>query len=208
MSHLEYLIGFGLAGDFGRFRAADPLDLVRGGRVVVRSERGVELGWVLRPAGERLGRFLGSAGVGALLRAAGADDEEQALRMQRRAGELLERGGQVLEEKGMPAALLDAEVLLDGEHAVLHVTRWDEADLRELVRPLSTAFELSISLSELGGPVKAAGGCGSCGEGGCGSCGEGGGCGSSCSAGVRPEEVREYFAGLRDKMEQRRVPLL
>src|SRR5438105_3446953 len=116
MSQLEYLIGFGLAGDFGRFRADGPLDLVRGSRVVVGSDRGVELGWVLRPAGERLGRFLGSAGVGALLRPAGADDEEQALRMQRRAGELLERGGQVLQEKGLPAALLDAEVLLDGEH--------------------------------------------------------------------------------------------
>jgi cell fate regulator YaaT (PSP1 superfamily) len=207
MPHLEYLIGFGLAGDFGRFRSPAALELRRGQRVVVRSERGVEMGQVLRPAGERHARWMPNTSVGTLLRPATSDDEEQTRRLAARAGDLLARGTQLIEEQALPVALLDAEILLDGKDAILHHVRWQECDIRELVRPLSREFDLSLSLSDLGTPPVPQDdpGCGSCGSGGCGSCGEGGGCGS-CSAG-RPEDVRAHFAELRERME-RRVTLL
>jgi cell fate regulator YaaT (PSP1 superfamily) len=207
MQHAEYLVGYGVTGDFGRFRADAALSLPRGSRVVIRGERGLELGQVLRRATDRTARFLGSGSVGELLRPAGPDDEEQSRRMQQRGAKLLRRGGEQIEQLGIPVALLDVEVLLTGTHAVLHVVRWGECDLRELVRPLSVEFELSISLIEVGAPAqphKEAHGCGSCGSGGCGS--GSGGCGSGCGV-ARPEEVSAYFAGLREKME-RRVPLL
>ncbi len=205
MDHAEYLVGFGLAGDFGRFLASAPLLLRRGARVVVRSERGLELGQVLRPAGERHSRLLGGVVAGELLRQAGPEDEEMARRMAERAALLLARGEQLVAEQGLPAALVDAEVLLDGVQAVLHVIRWGECDLRELVRPLSTELGLSIRLDELGAPPAGEEhGCGSCGSGGCGSCGSG--CGSGCGV-ARPEEVSAYFAALREQMD-RRVPLL
>jgi hypothetical protein len=89
--------------------------------------------------------------------------------------------------------------------AVVHHVCWGEADLRELVRPLSRELGLSVTLTNVGRPVEQ--GCGSCGEGGCGSCGSGGGgCGSSCGS-VSAEEVRAHFAALREQME-RRVSLL
>jgi cell fate regulator YaaT (PSP1 superfamily) len=209
MAHMEYLVGFGLTGDFGRFRASGLLDLPRGSRVVIRSERGVEVGQVLRPATERAARFLGQAQVGELLRPAGPDDEEQSRQMRQRAAKLLSRGGMLAQEQGFPVALLDAEVLLAGTRAVLHIVRWGECDLRELVRPLSVEFGLSITLVELGAPAEVheeGHGCGSCGSGGCGSCGSGG-CGTGCGV-ARPEEVSAYFAELREKMERRRVSLL
>ena len=206
MEHAEYLVSFGLAGDFGRFRAAAPLSLRRGSRVVIRGERGLELGSVLRPASARASRWLGEKAVGELLRPAGPDDEEQSRQMRLCSDRLLQRGGELADEQEFPVTLLDAEVLLDGRHAVLHVVRWGECDLRELVRPLSVELELSISVVEMGAPVEAHDehGCGNCGSGGCGSCGSG--CASGCGI-ARPEEVSAYFAGLREKME-RRVPLL
>jgi cell fate regulator YaaT (PSP1 superfamily) len=207
MPHAEYLVSFGLTGDFGRFRAAGPLSLRRGAPVVIRGARGLEMGQVLRSASERAARWLGGADLGELLRPAGPDDEEVARRMGRRAADLLDRAGRLAEERGLPVAVVDAEVLLDGAHAGLHVVRWDDADLRELVRPLSVEFELSISLVELAAPVAAQSGhgCGDCGAGGCGSCGSGG-CGTGCGV-ARPEEVSAYFAELRERME-RRVSLL
>ena len=209
MANADYLVTFGLAGDFGRFRAGMALDLRRGSRVVVRTERGLELGQVLRSATDRHARFMPGAAVGELLRRAGPDDEAQARRMKERAALLLERGEARIAEQGIPVALLDAEVLLDGQHALLHLVRWGECDLRELVRPLSVEMELAITPAERGAPAPAeAPGCGDCGSGGggCGDCGSGGGCGTGCGS-ARPEEVTAYFAELREKME-RRVPLL
>jgi hypothetical protein len=202
MEHAEYLVSFGLAGDFGRFRSAVAPALRRGSRVVIRSERGVELGQVLRAATPRHARFMPEAAVGELLRPAGPDDEEQARRMLQQAALLLQRGAALVEKSGFPAVLLDAEVLLDGLHALLHVVRWGECDLRELVRPLSADLGLAITLAEVAAPAQEHG----CGSGNCGNCGSGGGCGSGCGV-ARPEEVSAYFAELREKME-RRVPLL
>src|SRR4051812_8376905 len=107
MAHAEYLVGFGLSGDFGRFRAGDALSLRRGCRVVIRSERGLELGSVLRPASDRAARFLGQTEVGELLRPAGPDDEEQSRQMTRRAARLLERGATLAAELGFAVTLLD-----------------------------------------------------------------------------------------------------
>jgi hypothetical protein len=201
MEHAEYLVGFGLTGDFGRFRAAGPLSLRRGSRVVIRSERGLELGQVLRPASDRAARLMAGTAPGELLRPAGPDDEAQAQQMDRQSAQLLERGNARAEVLGFPLALLDAEVLLDGTHAVLHAVRWGPCDVRELVSSLSVEFALSIALDELAAPAEKHG-CGDCGSGGCGSCGSGGGCGTGCGV-ARPEEVSAYFAELREKMERR-----
>jgi hypothetical protein len=208
MEHPEYILGYGLAGDFGRFRSAAPLGLSRGERAVIRTDRGVEIGQVLRPARPRHAVFLPNTTVGQLLRPVNPNDEEREARMTVRAGELLAHGAELIESLLLPLGLLDAEVLLDGEHALLHYLHWGECDIRELVSRMSRRFDVQIVLIDRTAPAIAEDhGCGNCGSGGgCGSCGSGGGCGSCGSS--KPEEVQAYFAGLREKMEQRRVPLL
>src|SRR5262245_43072209 len=166
MARTDYLVSCGLAGDVAPYRAGHPLALPRGERVVVRGLRGLELGEILRPASEQHIRHFGKPGE--LLRPAGEEDLASARAAVRRAWALLERGGAVARGLGMPVELLDAEVLLGGEDATLVCLRWGECDLRDLVRPLSSEFGLSLTLSGLTAP--SAGGCG---EGGCGSCGSG-----------------------------------
>ena len=212
MPHLDCLVSYGTGGDFGRFRARAPLELRRGRRVVVRTPRGVEVGRVLRPSDDRVARWLPNTSVGELLRLTTDDDEQHARRLAARSGELLARGGQLIERMALPLALIDAEVLFDGKNAVLHEVRWQPCDVRELVRPLSAEFDLVITLADLSAPVAEDHedhGCGSCGSGGCGSCSSGG-CGSCGAAGVpapAAEDVMAHFAALRERME-RRVPLL
>jgi cell fate regulator YaaT (PSP1 superfamily) len=208
VSELEYLVGYGLQGDFGRFRSGAALSCRRGDRVVVRSPRGLEIGDVLRPGTPRLARHLPNTTLGHLLRLATADDKQTARQLSGRGRALLERGRALLAELDLPLELIDAEVLLDGQSAVLHHVRWADADVRPFVSTLARTFDLRITLADLTRPHAEAEqhGCGreGCGSGGCGSCGSGG-CGTCGSA--SPAEVQAYFAELRRKME-RRTPLL
>ncbi len=205
MDLVEYLVGYGLRGDFGRFRPERPLACPRGARVVVHSPRGVEIGLVLRQATLGHARFLPNTAVGRLLRLCGPDDERQARALEERGNRLLTRAGALAGEWGMPLEVLDAEVLLDGEHAVLHQVRAAACDVRPLVGTLSREFDLQVSLADLAAPPEEEHDCGQCSSGGCGSCGRGGTCGTCGSA--DPRQVQEFFAGLRRQMD-RRQPLL
>ncbi len=208
----EYLVGYGLAGEFGRFHTTRPLRCARGDRVVVHTHRGVEAGHVLRPSAPGHARFLPNTTVGQLLRPFGPDDARAEAALSDRASAVCLRASQLASELGLPVEVLDAEVLLDGEHVVLHHLRWTDCDVRPLVSTLSREFDLHVLLTDLtrdgaslhGEDEDAGHGCGSCTSGGCGSCGSGG-CGS-CSAAAPTD--RAYFAVLREQMERQRTSLL
>lgn len=214
----EYLASFGLSGEFGRFRTATPLRLRRGERVVVRGPRGVEMAEILRPATPQHAHFLPNTSVGQLLRRLTPADEQKASAMRVRAQQLFERGGQLASEMALPLMLLDVEVLLDGEHAVLHQLHGENTDVRPFVSTLSREFAMHITLVELSRDRESAAlderdeqeGCGrpDCGhkeDGGCSTCGSGG-CGSCGSA--QPQDMKLYFAQLREQMERQRTALL
>jgi cell fate regulator YaaT (PSP1 superfamily) len=219
MDGREYLVSFGLTGEFGRFRAAGPLSLRRGERVVVRSSRGMEIAEVLREATPRHAHFLPNTSVGQLLRRLTSEDEQTESARQSRRHELFERGRRLTAELELPLELLDVELLLDGQHAVLHHLRWSDADVRPFVSTLSREFELHITLVDLTGPKETTNpeeeaeehGCGrpNCGkaeDGGCATCGSGGGCGTCGTA--NPPDVELHFAQLREQMERHRTALL
>lgn len=208
MSAVEYLLSYGLQGEFGRFRAAEPLSFRRGDRVVVRSPRGLEVAQVLCSATSRHAHFLPNTTVGPLLRPLTPQDEEALVRQQQRGQQLFERGRHLADELGLPLELLDVEVLLDGAHAVLHLLALTTCDLRPFVSTLSREFDVQITMADLApaeplaepeehgcgreGCGQGAGGCGSCSSGGCSTCGS-----------AHAEEVRAHFAGLREQMERR-----
>jgi cell fate regulator YaaT (PSP1 superfamily) len=205
MDSQEYLVSFGLTGEFGRFRAASPLALRRGERVVVRGPRGVEIAEVLRQATPRHAQFLPNTSVGILLRRLNPEDERAEIHLRDRGQQLFERGRELAAEMEMPLELLDVEMLLDGQHAVLHHLRWTDIDVRPFVSALSREFALHLMLVDLSQPRETAnheeeGG------GGCGSCGSGGGCGT-CGQSIQPK-TDTHFAQLREQMERGRTALL
>jgi hypothetical protein len=214
MDSLEYLLGYGLRGDFGRFRPARPLACRRGDRAVVRSHRGLELAEVLCPARPGHALFLPNTSVGELLRLATPEDEAAQALARRRGQELLGRAGALAAGLGLPLEVLDAEVLLDGKHADLHHLRWAECDVRPLVGTLSREFDLYLTLTDLSGAPAAEEegphGCGKegCGGGNCGSCGSGGGCSTCGVSGVSGGDVKAYFSELRERVERGRTTLL
>lgn len=208
----EYVLAYGVSGEFGRFRPVRPIDAGRGDRAVVRTHRGLEFGEILCVARPGHATFLPNTTVGKLLRLATADDVVAAERMRARAVELFDAARRAVAELVLPLEVLDAEVLLDGEQAVLHHLSWGAFDERDLVSSLASRFDLRVMLHSLKveAPAEEAPGCGKegCGGGNCSSCGSGG-CGTCGSPDAG--ELREYFAGLREQMEQQtagRVPLV
>jgi cell fate regulator YaaT (PSP1 superfamily) len=205
MSEPEYLVGYGRAGDFGRFRPAMPAEYQRGDRVVVRSHQGLEMGEVMCPAISGHTPFLGRTAVGELLRRVTPDDEQAFARLQRFGQDVFERGGQLLDELKLPLEILDVEVLLDERQAVVYYLRWQDCDYRPLVSTLARIFDLGIIMHDLALPGEQAepeaAGCGKpdCGQGhgGCATCATGGGCSiGGCGKGARKEDVAAYLAGL------------
>ena len=189
-SNSEYLLRYGKAGDFGRFRSDAPLPCRRGSRVVVRSHRGQELGQVMRAATDQHASFLADKFVGQILRLATAGDLELAERMQQKSQSLFEDARAIAVELKLPVEILDAEILLDGRQAVLHHLRWEECDPRHLMDRLAQRYHVLVTLQDLAPPATKTeeeqaegtgcglpgchageeGGCGSCSSGGCGTC--------------------------------------
>ncbi len=193
----EYLLSTGLLGELGRYRSA--CDLPRGGRAVVRTPRGLEAGTVLREVTARLAGMMPDTPVGEVVRPLG-DEDAPVLRSRDLAAVAL-----VAHAERLGVALLDAEVLFDGARGVLYHAGMHAEALRPIVRELSREYRLTLGTENLGQSPAASGGCG---EGGCGDggCGSGGGCGT-CGT-TTADDVRDYFAELRGRMETRRVPLL
>lgn len=203
----EYLISYGVLGDFGRFRSSASLDLQRSDAVVARTSRGIELGEVLCPSSSRHIHLLPGHTVGELIRAAGENDLCQAVLQEEQAREIFAAAQELAQGHQLPLEILDVELLLDGEHLILHYVHWKEFDPRDFVSGLSRRFDVQVCLQDLSDPSHngmESDGSQSCGSGGCGSggCGSGGcssgGCGSGgCGSGV---DLQEYFAALREKM--------
>jgi hypothetical protein len=208
----EYLVSHGSAGDFGRFQAAPGLSCARGDRVVIAGRRGVELGVVLCPTTPRQARVLQNTSAGQILRLATADDEQAAERMRQRGQALFEDGRRLALELDESLEVLDVEVSLDGRQAVVQFLGTAACDVDAFAAALAGRHDLFILMQNLAVPVEETRGCGdpNCGRagggGGCTDCASGG-CATGCGAGKA--DMKDYFAHLRAKMEQRNLtPLL
>jgi cell fate regulator YaaT (PSP1 superfamily) len=201
----EYLVSYGTSGEFARFRSTPPGEFQRGDRVVVRSHQGLELGVVLCPAQAEHAPFLSRTALGELLRPVTDFDDKQAQQVERLGQRVFADAQGLARQLELPLEILDIEILLDGQQAIVHHLRQVDCDYRDLVSALSKKYDLHIRMNNLALPKEETIGCGepNCGQltGGCQSCGSGG-C-STCGKGVKKEEVAAHLLALRQLMEQR-----
>jgi hypothetical protein len=207
----EYLVSYGMSGEFARFQPIAPAEFRRGDRVVVRTHQGLELGVVMCPATPEHSPFLSRTALGELLRNVTEVDEKQADEVRRFGQRIFEDARRLTFDLELPLAIVDVEVLLDGQQAIVHHLRQVDCDYRPLVSTLSKRHNLCILMNNLALPKEEIIGCGepNCGQltGGCQSCGSGG-C-STCGKGAKKEDVAAHLLALRQLMEQRnRTPLL
>lgn len=200
MAQGEYLVGYGLCGEFGRFAPAQPLECRPGDRVIIRSRRGVEMGTVLCAVTEGHLRVLAAQPVRPLLRAATAEDEDRQRTLEAMAEQAFRTARELIGTHALPLEVLDVEALQEPPLLVVHYIG-GRCDFRDLVHGLSTKFACHVEMLDLNAlpgdlaPDSEAEVCSVCGSStGCGNngCGKGG-CGS---CGASAEGVARYFAAL------------
>ncbi|MBX3413417.1 MAG: hypothetical protein KF708_12075 [Pirellulales bacterium] len=169
-----HLVRVGANGQIGRFGSSDARHYERGTRVVVRTERGLEVGDVLLPPGART-EALGEESDGTILRRLTVEDELLLARLSRHRAAALHACVRRIEELKLPIALVDVEQLFDGSTLVFHFLGPQVPELDSLMEELAEAYESKVQFRQFAETVTA--GCGP----GCGT-EEGAGCGS-CSTG-------------------------
>jgi cell fate regulator YaaT (PSP1 superfamily) len=122
----------------------------RGQRVVLRTDRGVELGEVLCPASEQSAQYLENPPRGDILREATADDALLAEGLAR-----IQRDGYtaclgLIAERRLQMDLVDVEAILGGERLVFYYVAEKRVDFRELVKDLARIFRTRIEMRQIG----------------------------------------------------------
>jgi cell fate regulator YaaT (PSP1 superfamily) len=147
----RYVVRYGntrLVGEFG----ARGRDVYRRGQaVVVRSDRGQEVGEVLCQATDKTREYLGTTeSRGSILREVGDDDREKLAEQGRREQEAFLGARELVEQFKLQMQLVDVEQLLGGERLVFYYVSEVRVDFRELVKALAGKFMTRIEMRQIG----------------------------------------------------------
>lgn len=145
-----YVVRFGQMRQLGEYAGLRGEDHPRGQRVVVRSDRGAELGEVLCEASERSSAFLENPVKGEILRVASSDDLGMDRVLGSRKQEGFELCSQLIAKRRLQMDLVDVEVILGGERMVFYYLSEKRVDFRDLVKDLARAFQTRIEMRQIG----------------------------------------------------------
>ncbi|MFW6133441.1 MAG: PSP1 domain-containing protein [Planctomycetota bacterium] len=158
---------YGLMGQIGAFRCTGGALPAPGSKVVVRTERGVELATVIarvcdddgpfNVAADRLDTFVKSCGSdypfrrnGKLLRPANQQDLIDHRHLEGSARDESAFCRREIEQLGLEMKLVSVEHLLGGERIIFYFTAESRVDFRELVRRLASQYHTRIEMRQLG----------------------------------------------------------
>jgi cell fate regulator YaaT (PSP1 superfamily) len=134
----------------GEYTGLAGQDHPRGQKVVVRSERGTELGDVLCPASDRTAQFLPNPVQGEILRLATVEDGEQEARLAEERRGFFATCQDLIARRRLQMDLVDIEVIHGRERVVFYYLAEKRVDFRELVKDLARALRTRIEMRQIG----------------------------------------------------------
>jgi cell fate regulator YaaT (PSP1 superfamily) len=146
----SYVVRYGQMRFLGEYSAIPGAEHPRGQRVVVRSDRGTELGEILGPATDRTALFLENPVQGEILRVATSDDLAAERRIADRQAQGLAACREFIGKRRLQMDLVDVEALLGGERMVFYYLAEKRVDFRELVKDLARALQTRIEMRQIG----------------------------------------------------------
>jgi cell fate regulator YaaT (PSP1 superfamily) len=134
----------------GEYEAAEGATYPRWARVVVRSDRGLELGQVLGDAHPRALELLGERTRGQIVRPVNQEDLLQIDRLRQTEIKAFGSCRDFIEQRRLQMELVDVEQLFGGERIVFYFLAEKRVDFRELVKDLARAFQTRIEMRQIG----------------------------------------------------------
>jgi cell fate regulator YaaT (PSP1 superfamily) len=135
----------------GEFVAPPPLEVQRGTKVIVRTERGQETGEVLCPSTPQAIATIPDPTKGEILRAMTSEDvtKQQLIERDIQKAEYAKAVALITAHK-LAMQLVDVEHLFGGERIVFYFLADGRVDFRELVKSMAREFKTRIELRQIG----------------------------------------------------------
>jgi cell fate regulator YaaT (PSP1 superfamily) len=134
----------------GEYEAGAEASFERGQAVIMRSERGLEVGEVLCVATPQAVSMIVEPTRGQLVRVMTDDDRAQAERLRQSQLQEFESCHGFIRERKLQMELVDVEHLFGGERIVFYFLAEKRVDFRELVKDLAREFRTRIEMRQIG----------------------------------------------------------
>lgn len=156
-------------GHIGRFTSLDASRYQRGARVIVRTERGLEVGDVLS-LGEDIPR---SRADGVILRGMTVEDELLQARLERHRHRAFQACAERIARLGLGVTLIDVEHLFDGRSLYFYFLGDVPPQLEGVLGELGALYDANVQFRRFSDTLTAGcgPGCGTDSASGCGTCG-------------------------------------
>jgi cell fate regulator YaaT (PSP1 superfamily) len=145
----NWIVRHGAMRFLGEFDA-EGRDYSRGAEVVVRTERGLELGQVLCEATPQTVQSLTEPTRGRLVRVLTEQDRAERERIRAAEGGELESCVRFVEQRKLQMELVDVEHLFGGERLVFYFLAEKRVDFRDLVKDLAREYQTRIEMRQIG----------------------------------------------------------
>jgi cell fate regulator YaaT (PSP1 superfamily) len=133
----------------GEFEA-EAGDYRRDTEVIVRTERGLELGQVLCPSTPRALELISEPTKGRIIRALTDPDRAERDRLVEAEQKELECCVKFVEQRKLQMELVDVEHLFGGERLIFYFLAEKRVDFRELVKDLAREYQTRIEMRQIG----------------------------------------------------------
>jgi cell fate regulator YaaT (PSP1 superfamily) len=146
----KYIVRHGTMRFLGEYEAAGEAAYHRGDAVVVRSERGVELGDVMCEASPRAVELITEPTRGQIVRTVAPDDDAQVQRAHANEQHAMDTCNRIIEQRKLQMVLVDVEQLFGGERIVFYFLAEKRVDFRDLVKDLAREYKTRIEMRQIG----------------------------------------------------------
>jgi cell fate regulator YaaT (PSP1 superfamily) len=122
----------------------------RGDEVVVRTDRGLEIGQVLCEATPRALGLLSEPTAGRVVRRLSDKDRAERERLRQRERVEMETCDRFVRQRRLQMELVDVEHLFGGERIIFYFLAEKRVDFRELVKDLAREYQTRIEMRQIG----------------------------------------------------------
>jgi cell fate regulator YaaT (PSP1 superfamily) len=146
----NYIVRHGAVRFLGEYAAEGNAIYVRHQRVIVRSERGLEVAEVLSESTPAAVALLPEPTRGHILRGLSNDDHAEVVRIAEKEEVEFHKCREFIRDRSLQMDLVDVEHLFGGERLIFYFIAEKRVDFRELVRDLAREFRTRIEMRQIG----------------------------------------------------------